>query len=276
MSTIPTLPGIPSQMIQTPRLNMHLLTSGPTDGVPVLFIHGNASSATFWEEMMLALPSGFRALAPDLRGYGDTEALPVTAALGLDDLVADLVSLAETLALPPHHIIGHSMGGGLCFKYLMANNTAVLSLTLANPMSPYGYSGSNDAAGTPCYDDGAPAGAAGVNPDFVRLLGEKYRGEAEAMGPRNVMRNFYFKPPFVPAREEDFLSSMLSMRVGEDFYPGNSVASPHWPGAAPGDKGLLNAFARKNLDASGVVEVALKPAGLWRRGDSDRQQPSHV
>ena len=57
MSTIPTLPGITSQMVQTPRLAVHALSSGPDDGIPVLFIHGNGSSATFWEETMLALHS---------------------------------------------------------------------------------------------------------------------------------------------------------------------------------------------------------------------------
>ena len=46
MSSIPTLPGITSQMIDTPRLAIHTLFSGPADGIPVLFVHGNASSAT--------------------------------------------------------------------------------------------------------------------------------------------------------------------------------------------------------------------------------------
>ena len=47
MSSIPTLPGITSQMVPTGRINTHVLTSGPADGEPVVFVHGNASSATF-------------------------------------------------------------------------------------------------------------------------------------------------------------------------------------------------------------------------------------
>ena len=73
MSTIPTLPGITSKMIDTPRLKTHVLLSGDEKGTPVLFVHGNASSSTFWEETMLKLPSGFHGVAVDLRGYGDTE-----------------------------------------------------------------------------------------------------------------------------------------------------------------------------------------------------------
>ena len=66
MSTIPTLPGIHSKIVATTRLKVHALFSGPENGTPVLFIHGNASSATFWEEIMLKLPAGFRGIAPDL------------------------------------------------------------------------------------------------------------------------------------------------------------------------------------------------------------------
>ncbi|MBL1981045.1 alpha/beta fold hydrolase, partial [Klebsiella pneumoniae] len=73
MGSIPTLEGIESRTVQTPRLRQHVLLSGPADGTPVLLIHGNASSSTYWEETMLALPDGYRAVAPDLRGYGDTE-----------------------------------------------------------------------------------------------------------------------------------------------------------------------------------------------------------
>ena len=56
MSSIPTLPGITSRMVPTTRINTHVLFSGPDDGEPVVFVHGNASSSTFWEESMLALP----------------------------------------------------------------------------------------------------------------------------------------------------------------------------------------------------------------------------
>lgn len=269
MGSIPTLEGVDSQRVQTPRLAMHVLTTGPEDGTPVLFIHGNGSSSTFWEETMLALPDGFRGIAPDLRGYGDTEPLPVDATLGLGDMVEDIRSLVETMGLGRFHIVGHSMGGGVAMKYAIAYPDDLLSITLVDTMSPYGYSGSKDVEGTPCYEDGAPAGAASVNPDFIRLLKEKDRGTDNPMSPRNVMRQFYFKPPFVPAREEALLSSMLSMRVGEDWYPGDSVPSPHWPGAAPGTRGVVNAFSRKYFDASGIAEIDPKPPILWIRGADD-------
>ena len=269
MSTIPTLPGISSRMIQTPRLAVHALTSGPDDGIPVLFIHGNGASATFWEETMLALPTGYRAIAPDLRGYGDTEPLPVDATLGMGDMVDDVLAMIDALDLAAYHVVGHSMGGGVAMKLAMARPAAVLTLTLVDTVSPYGYSGSKDVAGTPCYDDGAPAGAGSVNPEFVRLMGEKDRGLDNPTSPRNVLRQFYVKPPFIPAREEELVSSMLSLRVGEDWYPGDAAPSPHWPTVAPGTKGIVNAFSRKYFDASAIVDIQPKPPVLWIRGADD-------
>ncbi|MGB9775599.1 MAG: alpha/beta fold hydrolase [Anaerolineae bacterium] len=269
MGTVPTLEGITSQMVQTDRLQMHVLTAGPEDGAPVVFIHGNGSAATFWEETMLALPEGFRGIAPDLRGYGNTDPLPVDATLGLGDMVEDLRSLLKAMGLEKVHIVGHSMGGGIAMKYAIAYPDNLLSLTLVDTMSPYGYSGSKDVDGTPCHEDGAPAGAAGVNPEFIRLLKERDRGTDNPFSPRNVMRQFYFKPPFVPKREEELLSAMLSMRVGEDGYPGDFVPSPHWPGTAPGTRGVVNAFSRKYFDASGLADIQPKPPILWIRGADD-------
>ncbi len=106
MSTIPTLEGIASRMVEMARLRMHMLAPGPEEAVPVLFIHGNGSGSTFWEETMLALPEGFRGLAPDMHGCSDTEPLPVDATLGRGDMVEDVRSLAEALAFEGFHLVG--------------------------------------------------------------------------------------------------------------------------------------------------------------------------
>ena len=79
----------------------------------------------------------------------------------------------------------------------------------------------------------------------------KDRGLDNPVSPRNVLRQFYVKPPFIYAREEELVSSMLSLRVGEDWYPGDAVPSVNWPAVAPGTKGIVNAFSRKYFDASG-------------------------
>ena len=265
-TTVPTLPGITSQMVKTDRLHVHVLFSGPEDGVPVLFVHGNVSSATFWEETMLALPDSFRGIAVDLRGYGDTETLPVDATLGLGDMVDDIYSLAQALGLEHYHIVGHSMGGGVVMKYTIAHAADLLTVTLVDPLSPYGYGGSKGVDGEMTYDDGAPTG---VNPEFVQALTDGERGLENPMSARNVFRQFYVKPPFIPENEEALISSMLTTRIGDDWYPGTSVPSDNWPGAAPGDKGIIPAFNRKYFDASALSAIEPKPPILWIRGADD-------
>ena len=273
MSTVPTLPGITSKMIDTPRLKMHVLFSGPEEGTPVLFIHGNASSNTYWEEIMLKLPAGFRGLAPDLRGYGDTEDKLIDATRGVGDFVDDLLGLLEALGIDKTHVVGHSMGGAVIFGLLPAASDKFLSATLVDPGSPFGFGGTKDIQGTPCYDDFAGSGGGTVNPEFPKLMaaGDRSSDNPQA-SPRVVMNSFYWKPPFKPAREEDLLSSLMTEKVGEQKYPGDFVPSGNWPNVAPGKFGPINALSPKYVGdtVKNFIASANKPPVLWVRGDSDQ------
>ena len=271
MPTVPTLPGVHSRMIKTPRLEMHVLSSGAA-GTPVIFVHGNASSATYWEDVMLALPPEFRALAPDLRGYGDTEDKVIDATRGTGDFVDDLLGLMDELGIERAHFAGHSMGGAVVMNLLAAAPQRVLSATLVNPGSPYGFGGSKGVDGQPCYDDCAGSGGGVVNPNFPKLIAARDRTTSDPQAsPRVVMNSFYWKPPFVPAREEDLLSSLLTEKVGEDRYPGDFTPSANWPNVAPGKYGPINALSPKYVGDSVERFVAAqpKPPILWVRGDSD-------
>jgi len=272
MSTVPTLSGITSKKVDTPRIQMHVLFSGPEDGTPVLFIHGNASSATYWEEIMLKLPEGFRGIAPDLRGYGDTEDKLIDATCGMGDFVSDLLGLLDVLKIEKTHVVGHSMGGAIIFGLLPAAGDKILSATLVAPGSPFGFGGSKGLDGQPCYDDFAGSGGGVVNPEFPRLMaaGDRSTDNPQA-SPRVVMNSFYWKPPFVPAREEDLLSSLMSEKVGEQKYPGDFVPSANWPNVAPGNFGPINALSPKYVGnaVKDFIASPNKPHILWIRGDSD-------
>ncbi len=273
MSSIPTLPGISSKMIDTPRLQMHALFSGDANATPVIFIHGNAASATFWEEIMLKLPPLFRGIALDLRGYGDTEDKLIDATRGLQDWADDVLALVQTLGLDRYHLVGHSLGGMLLWTLAPLAGSSVASLTFVDPGSPYGFGGTKDVHGTPCYADFAGSGGGVVNPDFPKLIAAKDRGtDNPQASPRVVMNSFYWKPPFKPAREEELLSSVLSEKIGPDKYPGDMVASPNWPNVAPGKFGPINASSPKYIGDSVERFLAMdrKPPALWVRGSDDQ------
>ena len=269
--SIPTMEGIHAQTVQSARLTTRVLFSGPDDGTPVVFVHGNASSATFWEETMLALPDGFRGIAMDQRGFGDADpAAKVDATQGLGDLVEDLLALLATLGLKQAHFVGHSAGGSVLWRLLMDAPEAVLTATLVCPGSPFGFGGTR-ADGSPIWDDFAGSGGGTVNPSFAQRIAAGDRSADDPMAPRNVMLNFYFKPPFKPAREEELLSSLLSTHTGSEDYPGDMTQSPNWPHVAPGKMGLINALTpayQKPVDA--LYGLDAKPPILWVRGAHDQ------
>ena len=269
--SVPVLKGITARTVASARLSTRVLFSGPEDGTPVLFIHGNASSATYWEEVMLALPAGFRGIAPDLRGYGEADpAQKIDATRGAGDWADDAVALLDALGLDRVHLAGHSLGG--VWRLMMDSAPRLRSVTVVNPNSPYGFGGTKGLEGTPCYPDCAGSGGGTVNPEFPKLIaaGDRSTDNPQA-SPRVVMNSFYWKPPFVPAREEDLLSSLLSEHIGEDAYPGDFVPSDNWPNVAPGKFGPINALSPKYLrDVERLYAADPKPPVLWVRGSDDQ------
>ena len=263
-----TVAGVECDLVATSRLRTCVRHDG-RGGEPVLLLHGNVSSSVFWEDTLLALPDGFRGLAPDLRGFGDTEPLPVDATRGLRDFADDLHALVEVLELDRVHLVGWSMGGGVAMQYVIDHADRVAGLTLVNPVSPYGFGGTAGEDGRLVWPDGAGSGGGTVNPEFVRRIAEGDLGD-DAASPRGVMNAVYFSGATAGDREDAYVASMVSTAVGEGSYPGDSVASAHWPGVAPGGRGVLNAMAPVHCDLSGIVGARPKPPVLWVRGVDDR------
>ncbi len=263
--------GVNARRVGTPRLATHLLESGPEGGVPILFIHGNVSSSRLFDDTLATLPDRYRGLAPDLRGYGGSETRPLDAARGLRDFSDDLGTLVDALGLGTVHLVGWSAGGTVAMQYVMERPDWVSSLTMIDPMSPYGFGGTKDVAGTPCWPDHAGSGGGTANPELVRRIAEGDRSAEDPSSPRNVMNSFYFKPPFrpPPEREEVYLSSMLSTKVGEDSYPGDATGSENWPNVAPGTRGMNNAISPKYCDLGAFARIEPKPDVLWVRGAAD-------
>lgn len=275
MSSPALLPGLSSRTHATSRGSTHVLAAD-REGAPVVFIHGNCSSGRFFEETIAALPDGFRGIAPDLRGFGDTEARPVDATRGVRDFSDDLHALLTHpdlgLGGARAHLVGWSVGGGVVMQYAVDHPAAVASLTLIAPVSPYGFGGTKGLDGQPCFPDHAGSGGGTANPEFVRRLGAGDASEESDFSPRKVMNQFYFKPPFRVSREREdlFVAEILKMKVGEDNYPGDLSASPNWPTLAPGARGVNNAISPRYLNLGAFAEVSPQPNVLWIRGADDQ------
>ncbi|MDP9848982.1 alpha/beta fold hydrolase [Streptosporangium lutulentum] len=257
--------------VSTARITQNVLSTGKAEGEAVLFVHGNVSSAAFWRDTLLALADDYRPLAVDLRGFGDTDPAPIDATRGLRDYSDDVLALIDALALSSVHLVGWSMGGGVVLQMLRDRPSVVRSVTLVNPISPYGFGGTHGADGALNHPDGIGGGAGGANLDFVKLLAAGDTSADSPVSPRNVFRTTYVKPgAVIDEKDEDaFVASMLSTRIGEDHYPGDAVSSDVWPGVAPGTRGVLNSFAPTHFRLDDLHTIDPKPPILWIRGDAD-------
>ncbi len=272
MSSIPLLPGITQHKVRTDRLEIAYLEAG-TGSTPIVLVHGNCSSSHFFQDFMLAVAAAgpYTVYATDMRGYGDSEVLPVDATRGICDFSDDLDSFARALSLTSFHLLGWSLGGNIAMQYAIDYPDTLRTLTLQAPGSPFGFGGTKDAAGTPNWPDFAGSGGGTANPEFVRLLAEGDRGNGQ-FSPRTTMDSFYFKPTFKPApdREEIYLSSLLSTKVTPGNYPGDMTPSNNWPNVAPGTHGVNNTISPRFQNQGNFASISHKPPVLWIHGADDQ------
>jgi epoxide hydrolase A/B len=115
------------------------------DGPAVVLCHGFPELAYSWRHQLPAIATaGFRAIAPDQRGYGESSAPPSVADYGLTELTGDLVGLLDALKVERAIFVGHDWGGfvawampvlypertagviGVCTPYMAMPQTAAM------------------------------------------------------------------------------------------------------------------------------------------------------
>jgi 3-oxoadipate enol-lactonase len=95
-------------------------------GFPVMFLHAGVADSRMWEPQAAGLAKHFDVIAPDRRGYGDSE-LPA----GRWSPVADVLALMNELGLrDAPHIVGCSIGGILAIDFALEHPDRVSKLVL--------------------------------------------------------------------------------------------------------------------------------------------------
>ncbi len=129
---------IDSQMVVTPGGTLHVRVIGT--GRPVLLLHGFPDSSLGFRELCEALAArGYRAIAPDLRGYGLSGKPLGVAAYRSSELLADIAALARWAGEPPV-VVGHDWGGTLAFCFASEHPELVSQLVVLNAAHPESYS----------------------------------------------------------------------------------------------------------------------------------------
>lgn len=236
--------------VDTPRLRIHYQEAGSGSEVFVL-VHGNFASWRWWKPVLERLPAGFRAVAMDLRGCGDTPngaQDESRSAYDIPQLADDLAGFVDGLHLDAFHLVGHSLGGAVAIQYALHQQPRVRSLTLAAPPA---------ADGLASMREGTSASARllqKVDPDHrpsMSALLSSYRMHRALGTNRWMLRRAL--PEMMPA-------ASLDSALSEDLLADAARMSPE------ALVGFLQGLHRWNVEAE-LPRLGVPTVVLWGAGD---------
>jgi pimeloyl-ACP methyl ester carboxylesterase len=128
---------ISSTQIEASGFVFDALVAGPPDGTPVLLLHGFPESSLEWRAQLAALGAkGYRAVAPDLRGYSPGARPSDVASYRIDLLVSDVIGMADRLGAPTFHLVGHDWGAAIAWVTAVSYPDRLRSLTAVSVPHP--------------------------------------------------------------------------------------------------------------------------------------------
>ena len=135
-----------TETIATPAGRFTAEIAGPADGPLVILLHGFPQTRHSWREQVPALgAAGYRAVAPDQRGYSAgvrPDPAADLSAYGVDRLVADVIDIATamgTRAPARFHVVGHDWGGQVAWCVAAWHPERVRSLTVLSRPHPAAF-----------------------------------------------------------------------------------------------------------------------------------------
>ncbi len=121
-------------IVEAASLRFHALAQGPEDGPLVLLLHGFPELSRSWRHQLPALAAaGYRAVAPDLRGYGGTDAL---GPYDVRTLARDVDALIGALGRERATVVGHDWGGVIAWAAAHLHPDRVERLAIMNAPHP--------------------------------------------------------------------------------------------------------------------------------------------
>jgi len=110
-----SLPGIRHRFVDTNGIRMHVAEQG--EGPLVVLCHGFPESWYSWRHQITALANaGFHVVAPDQRGYGQTDRPSAIDKYSMLHLTGDIVGLLDALGEPQAVIVGHDWGAPVAWN----------------------------------------------------------------------------------------------------------------------------------------------------------------
>jgi pimeloyl-ACP methyl ester carboxylesterase len=122
------------EFVDANGIRIHCVTAG--SGPLVLLLHGFPQFWYAWRHQIPALASRFKVVAPDLRGYNDTEKPRGVAEYRTEVLAADVTGVVRAFGYEKAHLVGHDWGGGVAWTTAMQHAEAVDKLAVLNCPHP--------------------------------------------------------------------------------------------------------------------------------------------
>jgi pimeloyl-ACP methyl ester carboxylesterase len=136
---MPEAQELATHTIDSGGVRLHCVSAGrPTDAM-VLLLHGFPARWSTWRQPMRALANaGFFAVAPDLRGYGDSDKPESVSAYSSARFIDDVAAIVRGFGRKQVCLAGHDFGGGVAWAVAMAHPDLVSRLAILNSVHPVG------------------------------------------------------------------------------------------------------------------------------------------
>jgi pimeloyl-ACP methyl ester carboxylesterase len=142
---------VTEHVAKTGRHTSFYLACGPADGVPAIFVHGWPELSLSWRNQLPVMAAlGFRAIAPDMRGYGRSAIYPRHEDYALAHAVADMLELLDHLGHKKAIWVGHDWGAPVVWS--LASHHPERCHGVANLCVPYIAAGFAPANFLPLLD----------------------------------------------------------------------------------------------------------------------------
>jgi pimeloyl-ACP methyl ester carboxylesterase len=132
--SFPSLPGVTHRMLPVNGLRMHVAEAG--DGVPVIMCHGFPHLWYSWRHQLPAVAAaGWQAVAPDLRGYGHTDAPASAQDYGSPQVCGDVIGLIDAYGAEQAVLVGLDFGAQLVWETALRYPDRIRAVVVLN--NPY-------------------------------------------------------------------------------------------------------------------------------------------
>lgn len=116
--------------------SLHWAAAGDPDDPLVVLLHGFPEFWYGWRALLPRLGASRLAVAPDQRGYGESDRPAAVEAYGMDALVGDVLALADHLGKERFSVVGHDWGGVVAWALAMARPARLERLVVVNAPHP--------------------------------------------------------------------------------------------------------------------------------------------